>query len=120
VINFVYILLLLGVALFCVLTVYAFKRLSRGWSFKLLFKDFNRKIWMTVGLGALFFGFYLLIVILSAYFVRHWGTDLLFLVYHHPIPFIYGGLFLFACLSLSIYVARMFIKYFYLTRGKDN
>jgi hypothetical protein len=116
----VYGLLLLGLLLVCLLAVYAFKRLSRGWSLKLLFKDFNRKMWMTICLGSLFFGIYLLIVSLGIYFVHEWGTDLFFIMYHHPIPFIYGALCLFACASLSIYLARMLIKYLYLTRGKDN
>lgn len=113
-------LLLLAFFLLGLLAMYAFKRLSRGWSLKTLFKDFNRKMWMTIFLGAAFFGFYLLIVGLSVYFVRPWGAELLFLVYHNPIKFIYLGLWLFAFFSLSIYLVRMIIKYFYLTRGKDS
>lgn len=116
----IYLIFILGLFLICLLAFYAFKRLSRGWSFKVLFKDFNRKIWMTLCLGGLFFSFYLLVVGLGVYFVRQWGTDLLFLVYHHPVQFIYAGLWLFAFISLSIYLARMVIKYFYLTRGKDS
>lgn len=116
----IYLILLLAFLVFCLLAIYAFKRLSRGWSLKVLFKDFNRKIWMTICLGIAFFGLYLLIVSLSVYFIRPLGTDLLFLVYHNPVKFIYLGLWLFACFSLSIYLVRMVIKYFYLTRGKDS
>lgn len=116
----IYLILILAFFLFCLLALYAFKRLSRGWSLKALFKDFNRKIWMTIFLGIAFFGLYLVMVGLSVYFVRPWGTDLLFLVYHNPVKFIYLGLWLFAFLSLSIYLVRMVIKYFYLTRGKDS
>ena len=118
--KFIYLVFVLGLILICLLAFYAFKRLSRGWSFKVLFKDFNRKMWMTVSLGGLFFGLYLLIVGLIVYFVRQGKTDLFSLAYQHPIEFVYGGLWLFAFLSLSIYLARMVIKYFYLTRGKDS
>lgn len=118
--NPIYLIFILSLFLLGLLIVYAFKRLGQGWSFKILFKDFNRKMWMTVCLGALFFGFYILIICLSAYFIGPWGTDLLFIVNQHPTEFIYGGLFLFAFLSLSIYLARMWIKYLYLTRGKDS
>ena len=102
------------------LALYAFQRLGRGWSFKLLFKDFNRKMWMTFGLGLLFFSAYFLIVTLGARVIRTWGTDFFFFVYRHPIEFVYGGFWLFVFLSLSIYFARIFIKYVYLTRGKDG
>lgn len=119
-ISYICVIFILGLILFCLLALYAFKRLSRGWSFKLLFKDFNRKIWMTISLGTLFFGLYLLTICLGVYFLRQWRTELFFLVYRHPIDFVYGGLWLFAFLSLSIYLARMFIKYLYLTRGKDS
>ena len=113
-------ILFLGLALFCLFVIYAFKRLSQKGAFNALFKEFNRKMWMTFCLGGTFFGLYILIVNLSVYFVRPWGTDLLFLVHQHPISFIYLGLWLFACLSLLIYLVRMLIKYIYLTRGKDR
>jgi len=116
----IYLMLLLISLLFCLLAIYAFKCLISNWSPKALFRDFNRKIWMTICLGIAFFGFYLLIVSLSVYFIRPWGTDLFFLVYHDPVKFIYLGLCLFACLSWSIYLVRMVVKYFYLTRGKDG
>ncbi len=118
--HFIYILLALSSVLIFLLAAYAYKRLGRGWSVKLLFKDFKRKIWMTVSLGFLFLGIYLLAVALSVHFVHEWKTDLFFLVYQNPVPFIYGGLWLFAFFSLSIYLARMVVKYFYLTRGKDS
>ena len=118
--NPIYILLLLGLVFVLLLAGYTFKRLGHGWSFKLLFKDFRRKMWMTVSLGGIFFSLYLLFVSLSVYLVQRWGTDLFFLLYRHPVEFVYGGLWLFAFLSLSIYLARMFIKYFYLTKGKDS
>ncbi len=116
----IYLILILGLIAVCALACYTFQHLKRGWSFKLLFKDFNRKIWMTLCLGSLFFGLYLLTVGIGIYAARQWGTDLFFLAYRHPVEFLYGGLWLFACASLSIYLVRMLIKYFYLTRGKDS
>ena len=116
----IFLIFTLGFVLFFLFILYIFHRFSQGWSFQALFKDFNRKIWMTLCLGCLFFIFYLLIVGLSAYFVQQEGTNLLFLAYHHPVELVYAGLWLFACLSLCIYLARMVIKYFYLTRGKDR
>lgn len=116
----IYLALTFGFVLVMALAFYALKRLGRGWSFKLLFKDFNRKMWMTLGLGLLFFSLYFLIVVIGSKVVRTWGTDFFFLVYRHPVEFIYGGLWLFAFLSFSIYLARLVIKYVYLTRGKDG
>lgn len=118
--KLIYFICILGLLFFSLVIFYAFKRFSRESSLKVLFKDFNRKMWMTVCLGFIFFGFYLCVILLSRYWIPQWGTNLFFLMYQHPIPFVYGGLFLFAFLSLSIYLARMFIKYLYLTRGKDS
>jgi hypothetical protein len=116
----VYIILACVIILFYTLFSYAFKSLSRGWSFQLLFKDFNRKIWMTLCLGVFFFGLFLVTVSLGTYAFPKWGPILLLLAYRNPVRYVYGALCLFAFLSLSIYLARMVIKYFYLTRGKDN
>jgi hypothetical protein len=118
--NLTYFALTLGFILVILLALFAFKLLAKGWSFKLLFKDFKRKIWMTVSLGGLFFFFYLLFVGVSVYVVRDGKLDLFFLGSRNLVQFIYGGLWLFVFLSLSIYLARMVIKYFYLTRGKDS
>jgi hypothetical protein len=116
----VYLVLTFCLMFVLALAIYTFKKLGRGWSVKALFKEFNRKMWMTLSLGLLFFTLYLLTVALGSHLVRQWGTDFFFLVYRHPVAFIYGGLWLFAFLSLSIYLVRMFIKYLYLTRGKDS
>lgn len=85
-----------------------------------LLKDFNQKMWMTIGLGVPFFGFYFF----GVSFIANWldvptGLHVFFLVYEQPILFIYFGLFLFALFSLMIYFMRMLIKYLYLTR-KDR
>jgi|GEM_PF-3026794 len=101
----------------CIL--YACKSLARGWHFKWLFKDFKRKIYMTMCLGSIFFSLYTLVVTLSVYVVHESGIDLFLLAHEHPIECVYGGLWLFSFLSLSIYLTRMIVKYFYLTRGKE-
>ncbi len=117
---FIYILLAGGLILVMGMAYYAYRRLSKNWSFHHLFKDFNRKIWMTISLGGLFLFLYLLLIGFSLYLVKQAKIDLFSLFYHYPVDFIYGGLALFACISLSIYLARMVIKYVYLTRGKDS
>ncbi len=118
--TMIYALLILGLVAVLGLAIYAFMNLGCGWSFKILFKDFNRKMWMTISLGIIFFSLYLLFVFFGAYLVNQWGIEIFFLLYNHPIEGVYGGLWLFVCLSLSIYLARMLVKYFYLTRGKDS
>lgn len=117
--EFVYLLLILGLLLVLGLAWFAARRLGRGWSFKALFKDFNRKIWMTLSLGAFFFITYGLAVYLGAYLAHQWGPDMFFVLYRNPVISIYAGLSIFAFLSLSIYLVRMLIIYLYLTRGKD-
>jgi len=116
----IYFIYISGLIACCLLIVYAYRRFSSAWSLKHLFKEFNRKIWMTVFLGILFFGLYFLFAILSPILIRPLAKDLLLFASQHPVELVYGGLSLFAFLSLSIYLARMVIKYFYLTRGKDS
>ncbi len=86
-----------------------------------LFRDFKEKMWMTVGLGCLFFGLYLILVLSgSALINSEIGLSLFILSYNNPIEFIYLGLFTFAALSLCIYLVRMMIKYLYITRSKGS
>jgi hypothetical protein len=80
-----------------------------------LTKDFREKMWMTIGLGSVFFGLYLLVVFGAASLIDlQNGLDLFYLSYAHPTEFIYLGMFAFATLSLAIYLVRMLIKYLYL------
>lgn len=118
--TFIYSLLTGGLLLVMGMAYYAYRRLSKNWSFKYLFKDFKRKMWMTISLGGLFLFLYLLLIGISFYIIKQAKIDLFSLFYHYPIDFIYGGLALFAFISLSIYLARMIIKYVYLTHGKDS
>ena len=76
-------------------------------------------MYMTCSLGGVFLLLYLLFLLLGAYAGHRFGTALFFLLYRHPVESIYAALFLFASLSLSIYLIRMWVKYLYLTRGKD-
>lgn len=96
-----------------------FRRISSH-SFKFLFKDLKRKLYMTFGLGIAFFGFYFCLVWLSTQWIESWKSDIFLLLYQYPKEFIYVGLSLFAFCSLFIYLLRMLIKYLYLTRGKDG
>ncbi|MBA2368105.1 MAG: hypothetical protein H0V82_03670 [Candidatus Protochlamydia sp.] len=80
-----------------------------------LIKDFREKMWMTIGLGLVFFGFYLFVVLGAAFVIdMQKGLNFFYLLYAHPTEFIYLGMFIFAALSLAIYFVRMLIKYLYL------
>jgi hypothetical protein len=81
-------------------------------SFDMLFKDFKLKIWMTTGLGLVFFGLFFCSVYGISFLMNQENRlALFFLLYKNPIFFIYFGLFTFACISTSIYLVRLLIKY---------
>lgn len=86
---------------------------GREISIRSLFLNFRQKMWMTIGLGVLFFGFYSLLIYAFSFMdnptVR---LNFFFAAYKNPIIFIYLGLLTFASISVSIYLARMAIKYF--------
>jgi len=87
---------------------------------KTLFKDFKQKIWMTAWLGCLFFGFYLLLIYGSSFLQDpDWRLHFFFTVYKHPIAFIYIGLLIFVAFSISIYLARLGIKFLYNRKKRD-
>ncbi|MFI0435019.1 MAG: LPXTG cell wall anchor domain-containing protein [Parachlamydiaceae bacterium] len=115
-----YFILIAGFILLGLLLLFTFIKRRKEWSFKALFREFNRKMWMTIFLGSVFFAFYVVIVCLSAYVIPGRGVKIFFLLYESPVYFIYLGLSLFASTSMFIYLIRMVIKYFYLTRGKDR
>lgn len=107
------------------LSLYAWKKflvlLQRPWSFRNLLKGFKAKMWMTFGLGIVFFSFYFLVIFISSVYLKEEKGELLFFsAYHSPKFFIYAGLLIFACFSLTIYLIRMLIKYLFLTRGKGD
>lgn len=77
---------------------------------------FKEKIWMTIGLGSVFFSLYLLIAFLGGWFLNHDFKKSLFdFAYEHPLELAEMGLFAFICLSLFIYFVRLIIKYWYTT-----
>lgn len=113
------------IAILCMICKSAgyFLQIIKGKKYRIrpLFRDFKEKMWMTVGLGCLFFGLYLFLVLSgSALINSEIGLSLFTLSYKNPIEFIYLGLFTFAALSLSIYLVRMMIKYLYITRSKGS
>src|SRR5437764_747748 len=85
------------------------------------FRGFKEKIWMTIGLGIVFFGFYLAIVLLTSKLITpKSGETFFYLVKTHPIEFIYLGLFIFTTATLSIYLVRMVIKYLFITKSRNR
>ncbi len=94
---------------------------QRPGSLKNLLKGFKAKMWMTFGLGIVFFSLYLIVILVGSFYLKEETGQWLFLsAYHSPVYFIYAGLLIFACFSLTIYLVRMLIKYLFLTRGKGD
>ncbi len=87
---------------------------TRKDSVKILFNGFKQKMWMTMGLGITFFGLYAVIVFLSSRILdKQMEIDFFFFLYKDLIFSIYIGLFIFASISLLIYLVRMIIKFLY-------
>jgi hypothetical protein len=106
--------LLAGVVLFCSAICLAERGFKQKVAVRTIFNGFRQKMWMTVGLGVVFFSLYLLIVLLGSYFKDQSARlDFFFLMYQHPVSFIYLGLLIFACMTSGIYLVRMVIKYIY-------
>lgn len=69
---------------------------------------------MTFWLGVFFFGFFTLMVTLSAYLLSsEVKLNILRFAYNNPVKIIYIALILFTCTSISIIWARMIIKFLY-------
>lgn len=84
-----------------------------------LFHEFDKKMWMTLGLGLIFFGFYFLLVTALSWILNPEKTKKIFLFfYHYKVESIYIGLFVFASIALAIYLTRLFIKFLYTSRMK--
>ena len=106
--------LLVGVVLFFSAISLAERGFKQKVFVKTIFNGFRQKMWMTAGLGIVFFSVYLLIVLCGSYFKDPSARlDFFFLVYQHPVSFIYLGLLIFACMTSGIYLVRMIIKYIY-------
>ena len=99
-------LLLFYIALFC-----AEKLMHKKISVASIFKDFKQKMWMTIGLGIVFFGLYVLIVYIGSYIATNF--NLFKLIHKNPVTFIYLGLLTFALVTTCIYLTRLIIKFLY-------
>lgn len=93
----------------------AFKKSQlKKFSMHVVFKDFGKKLWMTVGLGIIFFGCYFLIIFFgSSLNDSKKRLSIFFLIYKNPVRFVYLGMLTFAVASTCIYLARLLIKYLY-------
>lgn len=110
----VFLILLAGFLLLQIFVNLAELTMKKKVSFSALFKNFNQKIWMTGGLGILFFGLYFLLISAFSFFndptLR---LNFFHFAYRHPVTFVYAGLMTFICVSISIYLARSAIAYLY-------
>lgn len=111
--------LVIGFILFLCLMYLAEWITKRTFNIHSLFRDFNQKMWMTVGLGITFLGLYFIIIYIAS-FVKDPQTrlDFFFQLYKHPVSFIYLGLLVCVSVSILIIIIRMVIKFYYNTRRK--
>lgn len=106
--------LITGVVCFRMALYAARKGLHRHVDIKVIFKDIRQKMWMTAGLGLVFFAIYLLVVAAGSYFNdAQFRMRLFFLMYEYPTVFVYVGLLVFATFSTAVYLVRMVIKSIY-------
>lgn len=110
-------ILLVGLILFYMALLIARWGMKRPIHLSIIFRGFGQKMWMTTGLGMVFFSVYLAIAMMASHFQdTQMRLDLFLLAYEHPIVLLYLGLLAFACISTSIYLVRLLIKYFYNSR----
>jgi hypothetical protein len=111
--------MLIGFILFLFVMYLAELITKRTYNIRSLFKDFNQKMWMTVGLGITFLGLYFAIIYLAS-FVKdpQIRLDFFFQLYKHPVLFIYLGLLTCVTVSILIVLTRMVIKFYYNTKRK--
>ena len=115
----VFIVLLIGLILFFLALKLTEKGMKKKVTVQIIFKEFGQKMWMTIGLGCVFFCLFLLIVWAGSYFNdSQFRLNFFFLVYEHPVAFIYLGLLTFALISTGIYLVRLVIKHLYNTKSK--
>lgn len=94
-----------------IIGVYIFKRF--GSPLPRLFFEFDKKMWMTIGLGITFLGLYFFLIKMLSWLFKENSYRAFSILYQYKIEAIYMGLFIFAFLSSSIYLVRIFIKYLY-------
>ncbi len=105
--------LMVGLCLFALALCTTEKIMKRKFSINSIFHDFDKKIWMVAGIGPMFFGLYFLLIYLATFTESTTRLNFFFLLYKQPVKFIYMGLFIFACATISLYGARLLIKYVY-------
>ncbi|HEV8052635.1 MAG TPA: hypothetical protein VGP47_09070, partial [Parachlamydiaceae bacterium] len=64
----VLVFLLIGLVIFCAALYLAERGMGRKIAVGSIFKEFRQKMWMTVGLGSVFFGLYLFTIALGYFF----------------------------------------------------
>lgn len=85
-----------------------------GNPFPKLFFELDKKMWMTVGLGFTFFGFYYVFIKVLSWIIKGENIQKIFTFFHeHTEISIYLGLFIFSFVTLSIYWVRLLIKFLY-------
>lgn len=83
-------------------------------SFTSLFFNFKQKMWMTIGIGTLFFSLYLFLLFFGAFKLNpQEKLALFFNAYQNPALYAYRGLGFFVSMTILSYVARMIIIFFY-------
>ncbi|KIC76994.1 hypothetical protein DB41_DN00150 [Neochlamydia sp. TUME1] len=83
--------------------------------------EFDKKIWMTLGLGIIFFGFYFIFITFLGWSLKGQSLRKVFIfLYNHTASCIYIGLSIFSFFSLSIYLARILIKHLYKKAAKKT
>jgi hypothetical protein len=88
--------------------------MKKKYSIHSLFFNFRQKMWMTVGLGLLFFGFYIFLLYLGSIKLDpKTKLELFVSVYNNPLNYVYLGLLIFISISISIYIVRLGIIYLY-------
>lgn len=107
-------ILLAGGAIFYLALLIARLSMKKQVHPSIMFEGFRQKMWMTAGLGIVFFCSYLGISATAFYFKDPQARLHLFtFAYENPAALIYIGLLIFACFSVCIYLVRIIIKYFY-------
>jgi len=80
-----------------------------------LIKEFDKKMWITIGLGIVFFGAYIALVYLASWKFK--ASTIFEYLYQHTSEAIYIGLAIFVFVTLAIYLMRLIIMALYRYRS---
>lgn len=104
------VIILIGLILLYTFTLIAELVTHKKVNLASLFLNFKQKIWMTVGLGIFFTGFYGLLLYYGSIKLDSKAKQALFSdVYQNPLYYVYLGLFIFVSISIMIYLLRLII-----------